>query len=207
MPRYYCDYCDTYLTHDSPSVRKQHNAGYKHKGNVRTYYQQFEAQLNQSLIDQKVKEHLGAFRPVGLPFPQLRPGMPGLPPPQMQMPGNPQMPAGAQWVPGMRPPVLPRPMPGLPGYAPPSMPQMLAPPGAPMPGGQVNNMQRPVGPPSAVPGSMGMPTSGSMGMPASTGGPPMFAPPPVYQGSTTVSTSGGGDSSSINGQAAADPNQ
>lgn len=124
-----------------PSVRKQHNAGYKHKvlflfslrlvklslwtsltklyfqGNVRTYYQQFEAQLNQSLIDQKVKEHLGAFRPVGLPFPQLRPGMPGLPPPQMQMPGNPQMPAGAQWVPGMRPPVLPRPMPGLPGIS------------------------------------------------------------------------------------------
>lgn len=31
MPRYYCDYCDTYLTHDSASVRKQHNAGYKHK--------------------------------------------------------------------------------------------------------------------------------------------------------------------------------
>lgn len=199
MPRYYCDYCDTYLTHDSPSVRKQHNAGYKHKGNVRTYYQQFEAQLNQSLIDQKVKEHLGAFRPVGLPFPQLRPGLPGLPTPQMQMqmPGNPQMPAGAQWVPGMRPPVLPRPMPGLPGYAPPPMPQMLAPPGAPLPG-QVNNMQRPVGPPSAVPGSMGMPTS--------TGVPPMFAPPPVYQGNTSAPTSGGGDSSSINGQAA-DSNQ
>lgn len=31
MPRYYCDYCDTYLTHDSPAVRKQHNTGYKHK--------------------------------------------------------------------------------------------------------------------------------------------------------------------------------
>lgn len=87
------------------------------QGNVRTYYQQFEAQLNQSLIDQKVKEHLGAFRPVGLPFPQLRPGLPGLPTPPMQMPGNPQMPAGAQWVPGMRPPVLPRPMPGLPGIS------------------------------------------------------------------------------------------
>lgn len=25
MPRYYCDYCDVFLTHDSPSVRKQHN--------------------------------------------------------------------------------------------------------------------------------------------------------------------------------------
>lgn len=42
MPRYYCDYCDTYLTHDSPAVRKQHNAGYKHKANVRNYYMQFE---------------------------------------------------------------------------------------------------------------------------------------------------------------------
>ncbi|KAG6552645.1 hypothetical protein Mapa_005592 [Marchantia paleacea] len=59
MPRYYCDYCDTYLTHDSPSVRTQHNAGYKHKANVRAYYQQFEEQQTQSLIDQKVKEHLG----------------------------------------------------------------------------------------------------------------------------------------------------
>ena len=31
MPRYYCDYCDAHLTHDSNSVRKQHNAGFKHK--------------------------------------------------------------------------------------------------------------------------------------------------------------------------------
>ncbi|KAG0461171.1 hypothetical protein HPP92_021468 [Vanilla planifolia] len=56
--RYYCDYCDTYLTHDSPSVRKQHNAGYKHKANVRSYYQQFEEQQTQSLIDQRIKSIL-----------------------------------------------------------------------------------------------------------------------------------------------------
>ncbi len=31
MPKYYCDYCDTFLTHDSPSVRKTHNGGRKHK--------------------------------------------------------------------------------------------------------------------------------------------------------------------------------
>lgn len=42
MPRYYCDYCDTYLTHDSAAVRKQHNSGYKHKANVRNYYMQFD---------------------------------------------------------------------------------------------------------------------------------------------------------------------
>lgn len=38
MVRYYCDYCDTYLTHDSVVVRKQHNSGFKHKANVRNYY-------------------------------------------------------------------------------------------------------------------------------------------------------------------------
>lgn len=73
MPRYYCDYCDTYLTHDSPSVRKQHNAGYKHKANVRSYYQQFEEQQTQSLIDQRIKEHLGqtaAFQQVGAAYNQ-----------------------------------------------------------------------------------------------------------------------------------------
>ncbi|CAK9872313.1 unnamed protein product [Sphagnum jensenii] len=74
--RYYCDYCDTHLTHDSPSVRKQHCAGYKHKANVRQYYQQFEEQQTQSLINQKVKEHLGqtaaafAQQQIGGPFHQ-----------------------------------------------------------------------------------------------------------------------------------------
>lgn len=34
------DYCDSFLTHDSPAVRKQHNSGYKHKSNVKAYYLQ-----------------------------------------------------------------------------------------------------------------------------------------------------------------------
>uniref|UniRef100_T1JIP4 Matrin-type domain-containing protein n=1 Tax=Strigamia maritima TaxID=126957 RepID=T1JIP4_STRMM len=33
MPKYYCDYCNTYLTHDSPSVRKTHCSGGKHLDN------------------------------------------------------------------------------------------------------------------------------------------------------------------------------
>lgn len=41
MPKYYCDYCDTFLTHDSPSVRKTHCGGRKHKENVRFYYQKW----------------------------------------------------------------------------------------------------------------------------------------------------------------------
>lgn len=119
MPRYYCDYCDTYLTHDSPSVRKQHNAGYKHKANVRNYYQQFEEQQTQSLIDQKVKEHLGAYL--------VRPQYPSLPTALLPVPGAPpQMTA-------YRPPVLPRPVPVAPGYGTaPMMAPYVGLPGAPM---------------------------------------------------------------------------
>uniref|UniRef100_A0A0C9RP09 U1 small nuclear ribonucleoprotein C n=1 Tax=Wollemia nobilis TaxID=56998 RepID=A0A0C9RP09_9CONI len=147
MPRYYCDYCDTYLTHDSPSVRKQHNAGYKHKANVRSYYQQFEEQQTQSLIDQRVKEHLGqtaAFQQqVGAAFQQhlaaLQSGqqrprvpVPILPPPTLPVPGSTQLPNNQPLVPPLRPPVLPRPTTGPPAYGvsmgttPP-----LRPPGAP----------------------------------------------------------------------------
>jgi U1 small nuclear ribonucleoprotein C len=39
MPRYYCDYCDVFLTHDSAAVRGQHNRGLRHRDNVRDYYQ------------------------------------------------------------------------------------------------------------------------------------------------------------------------
>ncbi|KAI8619410.1 U1 zinc finger-domain-containing protein, partial [Chytriomyces sp. MP71] len=46
--QYYCDYCDIFLTHDSPSVRKAHNAGWKHKMHVQNYYQ--------GLAHEKVKE-------------------------------------------------------------------------------------------------------------------------------------------------------
>lgn len=140
MPRYYCDYCDTYLTHDSPSVRKQHNAGYKHKANVRSYYQQFEEQQTQSLIDQKVKEHLGqtGYQQVGAAFHQhitslqagpYRPpiAVPVLHPPTLPVPGS---------VPGaMRPLVLPRPAMPSPGYG--------APPGFRPPNADVNGLPRP----------------------------------------------------------------
>lgn len=184
MPRYYCDYCDTYLTHDSPSVRKQHNAGYKHKANVRSYYQQFEEQQTQSLIDQRIKEHLGqaaAFQQVGAAYNQhllgQRPRLPVLPTPVM--PG-----AAPGLMPGIRPPVLPRPIPGAPGYVPaPTMPPMMGPPGAPMPG-QVNIPSRPP-PPAPIPGSAPQPSS--------TNGAPLAAPS-MYQANPTAPGSGGYDS-------------
>jgi U1 small nuclear ribonucleoprotein C len=56
MPKYYCDYCDIFLTHDSPSVRKSHNEGWKHKAAVKAYYSQFEEDYTQNLIDQKIRE-------------------------------------------------------------------------------------------------------------------------------------------------------
>ncbi len=51
MPKYFCDYCDTYLTHDSPSVRKTHCGGRKHKENVKFYYQKWMEEQAQNLID------------------------------------------------------------------------------------------------------------------------------------------------------------
>lgn len=50
MPKYYCDYCDTYLTHDSPSVRKTHCQGRKHKENVRDYFQKWMEEQAQKLV-------------------------------------------------------------------------------------------------------------------------------------------------------------
>ncbi|KAK9945478.1 hypothetical protein M0R45_010993 [Rubus argutus] len=193
MPRYYCDYCDTYLTHDSPSVRKQHNAGYKHKANVRQYYQQFEEQQTQSLIDQRIKEHLGqtaAYGQVGAAYNQhlmARPRLPVLPTPMM-----PQMPGGPPMAPGIRLPVLPRPMPGAPGVYQPMM-QMMAPPGAPGMPGQVNIPMRPptLNAPPSVPGSA---------LPNASNGAPSVAAPPMYQPNPTAPTSGGYDSFNLNAQ-------
>ena len=41
MGKYYCEYCDAWLSHDSQGVRKQHNTGFKHLANVRAYYNCF----------------------------------------------------------------------------------------------------------------------------------------------------------------------
>lgn len=164
MPRYYCDYCDTYLTHDSPSVRKQHNAGYKHKGNVRSYYQQFEEQQTQSLIDQRIKEH-AAFQQipqVGALYNQHLASFPQRPRLPMPMPGTTQVPMTAP-LPMFRPPVLPQPITSAPGYGPGQMmPPMMAPPGSSPYPMQVNGLPQPpaMNPPTA-PG--GIPSSGSNG--------------------------------------------
>lgn len=143
MPKYYCDYCDTYLTHDSPSVRKTHCTGRKHRDNVKFYYQKWMEEQAQHLIDAttaafkagKITNNPFAGGPAGagppkpagvsIPPPNLgappRPGMPGMPymPPMM----NPMMT-------GMRPPPIlnpmammgpPPPLGTIPGVRPPIM--------------------------------------------------------------------------------------
>ena len=41
MPKFFCDYCNVFLTHDSQSGRKQHNRGRRHQENVRLFYATF----------------------------------------------------------------------------------------------------------------------------------------------------------------------
>lgn len=101
MPKYYCDYCDTYLTHDSPSVRKTHCTGRKHKDNVKFYYQKWMEEQAQHLIDATTAA-FKAGKIANNPFAQ--PGKPGgvaIPPPaQLTMGQRPGAPGG----PGMMPP-------------------------------------------------------------------------------------------------------
>lgn len=48
MPKFYCEYCGVYLTHSSPSGRKQHCRGRKHINNKIEYYNQLLIEQNQS---------------------------------------------------------------------------------------------------------------------------------------------------------------
>lgn len=45
MPKYYCDYCKSYLTHDTMSVRKSHLQGRNHIKNYCAYYEEKARQL------------------------------------------------------------------------------------------------------------------------------------------------------------------
>jgi len=52
MPKYYCEYCNIYLTHSSPAGRKQHALGRKHIQNKIDYYTEF-------LINQQANQNPG----------------------------------------------------------------------------------------------------------------------------------------------------
>ncbi|CAF1381768.1 unnamed protein product [Adineta steineri] len=134
MPKYYCDYCDTYLTHDSPSVRKTHCQGRKHKENVRDYYQKWMEEQAQKLIDQTTAAFKSGKMP-NTPFPMPAPRLmnPNMAPPRPGMPGMVPPPWAFALPPGIRhlgPPPNPAAMTALMTFRPP--PGMM-PPGVPPP--------------------------------------------------------------------------
>ncbi|CAI2350539.1 unnamed protein product [Caenorhabditis sp. 36 PRJEB53466] len=126
MPKYYCDYCDTFLTHDSPSVRKTHNGGRKHKDNVRMFYQKWMEDQAQKLVDQTARA-FATNRMQGA-VPRTTMGMAPVPPVghHPMMGGPPGMPMA------MAPRPFPGPAVGFPGmpFPGPSM-GMGGPPGMP----------------------------------------------------------------------------
>ncbi|XP_014021494.1 U1 small nuclear ribonucleoprotein C [Salmo salar] len=136
MPKFYCDYCDTYLTHDSPSVRKTHCSGRKHKENVKDYYQKWMEEQAQSLIDKTTAAfQSGKIPPT--PFPGAPPpGGAMLPPPNISGPPRPGM--------------LPVPGPPMGGHGPHMMQMMGPPPHGMMPGGP--GMRPPMGHMQMMPG-------------------------------------------------------
>ncbi|KAL1117586.1 hypothetical protein AAG570_003901 [Ranatra chinensis] len=135
MPKYYCDYCDTYLTHDSPSVRKTHCQGRKHKDNVKFYYQKWMEEQAQHLIDATTaafKAGKIATNPFTSPGPMMGPpGMhPTMGPPMMMGPHGPMPPMmGMRPGPPMMGPMMPM---GPMGPMGPMRPPMMAGPMPPM---------------------------------------------------------------------------
>ncbi|KAG5513429.1 hypothetical protein PMAC_001493 [Pneumocystis sp. 'macacae'] len=143
MPRYYCDYCDVFLTHDSASVRKAHNAGKNHITNVREYYQEISHEKAQNVIDSitRAYENQQIMPPVPGMFPH--PIMSGVPPPPISgIPGG--LPARS----GMLDTSLPPPIPGMPFPPPFGVPPRL---NLPFSGGFVPLPIPPPGMPQAQP--------------------------------------------------------
>ncbi|CAD7693257.1 unnamed protein product [Nyctereutes procyonoides] len=124
MPKFYCDYCDTYLTHDSPSVRKTHCSGRKHRENVKDYYQKRMEEQAQSLIDKTTTSFQQGKIPQTPHTPYSFAGAMIPPPPIPHMGGLSMMPMMGPPPPGMMP-VGPAPgmMPPMRGH----MPMMLGP--------------------------------------------------------------------------------
>ncbi|CAG2164957.1 unnamed protein product [Oppiella nova] len=175
MPKYYCDYCDTFLTHDSvcmaltvihvttnclhvttnclcvcvhplqPSVRKTHCNGRKHKENVNSAHRWRQRAADHSKWDH-LSNQAAAFK-ASKALSSAFAGVPK-PPPGAILPPPPPLPPGARFpVAGGRLPIIP------------NVPPPPLPPGAGMTGMMI--------PPPLMPG-----------MRPPTGPPPNFAPPP-----------------------------
>ena len=57
MPKYYCDYCDIFLTHDAKRVRKDHNAGWKHAAQVRAHFLAMNQEKMGRCVGEIVREY------------------------------------------------------------------------------------------------------------------------------------------------------
>ncbi|KAJ4396316.1 U1 small nuclear ribonucleoprotein C [Gnomoniopsis smithogilvyi] len=184
MPKFFCDYCDVYLTHDSMSVRKAHNTGRNHIRNVVDYYQQIGHEKAQSVIDSITSSYAAEGQAHNNPMlPQNQPGggaggFGAFPPPPMG--GMPPFPFPG----GMPPPGFPAPPPGGLG---------VPPPGAAFPGGMPvpppirpgSGFSMPPFPPPITPTSAGgasVPPPGSGGFPIPPPGAPGGLPFPPPQG-------------------------
>mmetsp|Transcript_8872 Transcript_8872/g.33507 ORF Transcript_8872/g.33507 Transcript_8872/m.33507 type:complete len:187 (-) Transcript_8872:682-1242(-) len=153
MPRYFCDYCDTYLTHDSAQGRKQHMRGWKHREAVKQYYEPIRAAWEQADRESIIDAQKDLAASAAIPFPAPVMGMPGMPPPPMGMPA------------------------GFPAAAPPRPPLSgVIPPTGAVPPGQVAQMgQKPPGGqavPPGLPGQPGMPGMPGPAVPMMHGAPP-----------------------------------
>jgi U1 small nuclear ribonucleoprotein C len=110
MPKFFCDYCDVYLTHDSMSVRKAHNSGRNHLRNVQAYYEQISSEQTQQVINSITD----AYNLEGQANPLYQANLNG------QFPGGPM--AGMGPPMGMGGPPMGGPMGmGMPGFPPPGM--------------------------------------------------------------------------------------
>lgn len=84
MPKYYCDYCDVKLSHDSPNGRKIHRAGRKHIKNVRLYYQKWleeQVQLVVNATTAAINAGIINNNPFAIPaqLPAMEPSAPATP--------------------------------------------------------------------------------------------------------------------------------
>ncbi|GMG56261.1 unnamed protein product [Ambrosiozyma monospora] len=80
MAKYYCDYCKSYLTHDSLSVRKSHLIGKYHVKFYCDFYERIQKREKKKLL--KRKKEIKAEPLYEYDMKQHYKGMPGLPPSQ-----------------------------------------------------------------------------------------------------------------------------
>ncbi|OEH80217.1 U1 small nuclear ribonucleoprotein C [Cyclospora cayetanensis] len=169
MPKFYCEYCDIYLTHSSPAGRRQHASGRRHINQKVEYFQNLLREGNfqaPAFIDQAV-----AIRAIQI-VANTPPGefatshMGNCTKVREQRRGAPRR-DGA---------------PTRGGYDGEDRGPPRFPPGGPMgPMGGMGGAPRMGGPPLPMRPPMGMPMGGPpMGMPM--GGPPYGGPPPFLGG-------------------------